>query len=122
VRAGNLDQRLRCSAADHFSSPVPAFRTQVDQVICGFDHIHLMFDNQHCVSGIHKPVQDIQKVLNIRNMKTGSWFIQNVQGFPGSSFGKLAAKLYPLSLAAGQSGCGLSQADAVFLKTYPGYA
>jgi hypothetical protein len=29
------------------------------------NHIHLMFDNQHGVSGIHQPIQDIQKVLNI---------------------------------------------------------
>ena len=48
--SGNV---FRCAGYYHFTACVAAFRTQVDYVIRGFDHVQMMLDQQYRMACIH---------------------------------------------------------------------
>ena len=56
-----------------------AFGAEVNDVVCGFDDIHVMLDRKHSVSGVDQAMQAVEQPLNICEMKTSSRFVENVE-------------------------------------------
>jgi hypothetical protein len=48
-----------CACGDDLASGVAAFRSQIDYVIGGFDHVEMMLDDENRVPSIHEPVQTL---------------------------------------------------------------
>jgi hypothetical protein len=74
---GHLFRRPR----DHdLAAGVSSLGTQIDHMIRGLDDVHVMLDEQHCVAGVHQPVQRGQQAFDVGEMQSGGRLIQDVDG------------------------------------------
>ena len=64
----HLGHFLRGAGGDHITTAAAALRTQINDIICGFDHIQIVFNHQNRVAGIHQSLQDINQFMNVRCM------------------------------------------------------
>ena len=74
---------FRCSGSDHRAAAIAALRAKVDDMICGFDHIKVVFDYNHRVAGLNKLLKDIDQLVYIGSMQAGGGFIQPRHGSGG---------------------------------------
>ena len=87
----------------HFtmSSGVPPFGSQVDDVVGGLDHVHVVLDQHHGVAGIDEPVQRCQQTFDVREMQARRRFVEDVDGvFRALQLAQLRRNLDALSLTA----------------------
>ena len=75
-----LRNLLRCSGRNHISALIAAFRAQVNDIVRCFDHIQVVLNYHNGVSGIHKQLQHLDQLVNIRGVQAGSRLIQDVDG------------------------------------------
>ena len=89
-------------AGDHdLATGVTAFGSQVDDVVCGLDHVHVMFDRQHGMSGVDQAMQAVEQALDIGEMEAGGRLVENVQRVLGAlEFAQFRGQLDALSFAA----------------------
>ena len=78
-------------------------------MICRFDHIQIVFDDQYCVPHIHQPLQYLDQLVHIRRVQARGGLVQNIDGSAGGHPCQLCGQLDPLGLTAGQGGAGLAQ-------------
>ena len=55
-----------------------AFRTNVYDVVCQFDDIHIVFDDDEGIPQIHEFIHSLHQNFHIFEMKTCSGFIKDV--------------------------------------------
>src|SRR5690625_173168 len=79
----NLFRRPFC---DDLASPCTPFRPQVNDPVCCFDQIQIVFNHNHCITPVYQLLQYIHQHFNILEMKAGRRFIQNIEGISGSNF------------------------------------
>ena len=60
-----------------------SLRSQVDYVVGCFDNFRIVFDYRHGVAGVHQGLQDVYEVFDIGQVKTGGWFVQDIEGVSG---------------------------------------
>src|SRR2546430_9903179 len=70
---------FRCSLRDHATTLFSAFRAKVDDPVSIANHIKIVLDDDDGVSEIRKPVQYIEQLPHIIEMKAGRRFIQELQ-------------------------------------------
>ena len=68
-----------------------------------------MFNHDHRVALVDKPVENSQQFANVFEVKTGGRFVKDVDGVTSRSLGQLAGQLDSLGLTARQGGRRLSQ-------------
>ena len=78
-------------------------------MVCGFNHIQIMLNNQNGVTGIYQLLQHFNQLVDICCVQAGGGFIQNINGAAGGYSCQLRGQLYTLCLATGQGGAGLTQ-------------
>jgi hypothetical protein len=72
-------------------------------MIRGLDHVQVMLDQEHCVSGVHQPVQRFQHPLHVGQVQARCRFVENVHGvFRALKFAEFCRHFDALSLAAGK--------------------
>ena len=72
-----------------------AFRTEIHQMVRGFDDIQIMLDHHNRIAIPHEPVEDLEQSTDIFKMHTGRRFIQNIKRLArGSSRQLLGAVSY----------------------------
>ncbi len=59
---------------------VSALRSEIDHVVRRLDHIEMMLNQQHGVTGVHEPVQRLEQPLHVSQVETGRRLIEDVQG------------------------------------------
>ncbi len=104
---------FRGAGHDDLATTRSPFGSQVDDPVRRFDHIQVVFDNQHGIAGFDESVQDIQQHLDIGKVETRGRFVQEVQRLAGTAFDQFACQLDPLRFAAGECGGGLTQFEVV---------
>ena len=100
---------LRRPGADQGAAAGAALRSQVDEPVGGLDHVQVVLDDQHRVSGVHQPLQNLQQLLHIVGVQARGGLVQDIEGAARGPAGQLRGQLHPLGLAAGQGGGGLAQ-------------
>ena len=86
--------------SNHGTAAQAALRPQIDDMICAFDDIQVMLDNEHGITRIHQTLQDHQQLPHILEMQPGSGLIQNIERFARLTTMQLACKLHALSFTA----------------------
>lgn len=80
------------ASCDSFGGPHPhdfpalmaTLRSQIDDVIGGLNHIHVMFDQNDRMTGINQAIERLEQPIDVREMQTGGRFIQDVDGMFGA--------------------------------------
>ena len=67
---------------DYLAAPVAAFGADIDNVVGGFYHIEIVFDDDYRVPLVDQFMQDFEKLADIFEMQAGRGFIQDVKGSP----------------------------------------
>src|ERR687897_3629243 len=96
---------------DDLAARVAALGTEVDDVVCGPDHIQVVLDDDDGVPRVHEPVQYGEQLLHVREVEPGRRLVQDVDGPARRPLAQLARQLYALRLAAGESGRRLPEPD-----------
>src|SRR6186713_1199142 len=65
MRRRALRNLLRRAGDDDSSAGVAAFGPEVDDVVGGFDDVHVVLDQQYGVPRVHQPVQGLEQPLDI---------------------------------------------------------
>lgn len=98
----------RCNSGDLFRSsfrhdlPAPGtpFGAEVDDPVCGFDDIQVVFNDHQRIAGIHEFVKDSEELLDVLKMQTGRWLIHDIEHIFGGSALQLGGDFQALGFAA----------------------
>ena len=66
------------------ATAVAPLGAQVDDVVGGFDHIQVVFNDHHGVARLHQQLQHVDEPVDISRVQTCGRFIQNIDGGAGS--------------------------------------
>ena len=57
----------------HSAALLAALGTQIQHEIGGFDHVQIVLNDEHAMTGLHQQVQHLEQTLNIGQMQAGLW-------------------------------------------------
>jgi len=107
----DLDDFLRSACGYDTSSFISAFGAEVDDPVCCFDDVGVVFDDDDSVSLFDEAVEDREEHLDVFEMETGCGLVENVESFSRRDLGELGGEFHSLGFSAGK-GCGrLAQMD-----------
>ena len=92
-----------------FPALIPSLGSDVNTVVGVGDDVEVVFDNENRVSFLHEPIENGEKFLDIREMKSGRGFIEDVNGFGSRSLGEIECELDPLCFPARERRSGLPE-------------
>ena len=105
--------RLGCSDGDDLATALATFRAEVDEPVGLLDHVEVVLDHEHGVACIDEPLEHLQELLDIGEMKAGCRFVKDVERPACGDLAELGGELDPLRLASRKSGCRLPEAHVV---------
>lgn len=100
---------FRCSLCNHGSAFVTAFRTDIDDVICGLYHIQIVLDHNDCIPIFCQSVENLCQLMHIGKMQSRRRLVQNIDCLSRTSLTQLCCQLDTLGFSAGQSRRRLSR-------------
>ncbi len=98
---------------DDSPAAFPAFGTEIQNPVGGFNHVQIVFHHQDGVAGIDETVQHFEQLFDVREMQPGGGFIQEINRLPGRAFAEFAGEFDALSLPAGKRGRGLAELEII---------
>ena len=78
VRGLAADDFFRRSGGDDLTAGVTALRPEVDDVVGGLDHVHVMLDQDHGVPGIDQAVERGEQALDVGEVEAGGRLVEDV--------------------------------------------
>ena len=75
-------------------------RAHVDDPIGGLDDIEVVLDDDDGIAVVTQPVQHVEQQLNVGEVQTGGWLVEDVKRTAGVALRQLQRKLDPLCLTA----------------------
>ena len=81
-RVGHLGMRQQVlwrTSNDEFSTGVTAFWPQVNDVVSLADHLQVVFHHHDGIPLVHQRLQDMQELLDVRQVQTGGRFVKEVE-------------------------------------------
>src|SRR5512138_2990790 len=109
IRLFYLRNLLRCAGRDYLPARVAAFRTQIDQVICGLDHVEVVFDDDQRVACLDELLERGEQLRDVIEVKARGWFVEDVQQPFTTKRRKVRRNLDPLCFPARQRRRGLTE-------------
>jgi hypothetical protein len=94
---------LRGAGGDQLASVLSRFGAEVENPICVFDDVEVMFDNQERVSLVDQPVQKRDEEPDIVEMQTGGGLVEDQEG---GTVGEFFSASTPPRFFAGRRGLG----------------
>lgn len=70
-----------------------------------------MFDDDDTITFLDKSIKDIEKLLDIREMKTCRRFIEDIEGLTSRALCEIESKLDTLGFSARKCRCTLTEGD-----------
>ena len=107
VAGDQFGRALRDDAAAAFA----AFGTEVDDPVGLLDDVEMVLDDEHGVAERDEALENVEKLPDVVEVKTGSWLVEDVERAAGLAFGEFARELDALGFAAGKRGGGLAELD-----------
>lgn len=89
----NSEEFLSRSGKDKVSSFIATLRPDVDDSISIGDDVKIMFDDDDTISLLDKRIEDIEELLDIREVESCCRFIEDVEGLPCRTFGEIKGEL-----------------------------
>lgn len=68
---------------DELSAPVSALWPDVDAVVGVGDNVEIVFDDENAISFLDQTVENQEEFLDVREMESGGWFVEDVDSFAG---------------------------------------
>jgi hypothetical protein len=78
-RAPGRGDLLRRALGDDPPAAVATLRSEVDDPVGGLDDVEVVFDDQHGVAAIDEPMEDLEELLDVREMQAGGRLVEHVQ-------------------------------------------
>ena len=78
VRVRILCDFFRCTAGNNRTASGTAFRSNINDVVCGFDDVQIMLNNNNSVPAFSQSSEDFCQFVNIGKMKTGCRLIKDI--------------------------------------------
>ena len=75
--------------SDNLAAGIAALRSQVDDPICHFDDVQVMFDDKYGVAAFCQALQDFYQLVYVSGVQAHGRFIQNIESAARRAFGKL---------------------------------
>ena len=96
---------------NHVAARIAAFGAQIDQPVGGLNHVEVVLDDNHRVSGVGQAVQHVQQVLDVGEMQPGGGLVEDVDRVTGGDTRQFFGQFYPLGFAAREGSGALPQFD-----------
>ena len=90
-----------------------ALRTEIDDIIRGFDQIEIVLDDNDRISRVHQFLKHLDQAVDIRDMQTRGRLVEDVDRPSCGPPGQLRRQLDALRLAAGERGRRLADLDII---------
>ena len=100
----------RCPFKDHPAALVPALGTHINNPVRARNHVEIVLDHNHRVAALHQPVQNFQKVRNVRHVQPRRRLVQHIDA---PFLVQLARQLDALAFPARQRAQRLPQRQIV---------
>lgn len=84
---------------DNLPALDPAFGAQIDDPVCGFDDVEIMFDDDDAVALLDEAVENFEEFADIFEMQAGGGLVQNVERLSSGAAGKFLGELHALRFA-----------------------
>jgi len=110
---------LGSALADDFPARLPAFRSDVDEIICFGKDVEVVFDDHHAVAGIDKTMQKIQKAADVGQMEADGGFLEQEKMMGGTTCPAAGVGMVGSDLGGGQLG---DEFEALGLPSRQGWA
>ena len=68
------------SRCDDLAAAGTALGAEVDDIVCGFYDVEVVFDDDNGVAGIDKTLKYLEQFVNVGEMKAGGGFVKDVDG------------------------------------------
>ena len=75
---------------------------EVDDPICGGDHIEVVFHDQHAVARVAELEEGLDEKLDIAEVESGGGFVEEVERVGGGRLGEFEGEFEALRFAAGE--------------------
>src|SRR3984893_7253155 len=111
MRASVTRNLLRRSRGDNVAALLPAFRTEVDDPVRGFDDVEVVLDDQNRRSAVDQFAERGEELLYIVEVQARRGFVEDIQDPLVCLRCKMRGKLQALRLAAGKCRRRLPQAQ-----------
>src|SRR5512133_2016381 len=82
-RLVHLGDLLRRARRDDLTAGLAAFGTEVDDPVGLLDHIQIVLDHEHGVPGVDQSLQDVEQLLDVREVEPGRRLVEDVERLPG---------------------------------------
>src|SRR5947209_12055880 len=102
MRTTNCGNFFRSSTCDDASAVRASFGSKVDQKVGALNDVQVVLDDDYSIAEANQPLQHVEQLAHISEMKTSGWFVKNVNGSPCGAFGKLFRQLDALRFSAGK--------------------
>ena len=100
---------FRWTCHNHLASMASAFGSQINDPVCGFDHVHVVLDDKHCIALCNKLLESFDKLVDVVEVEPGGRFIKNKKPGPAVTGLEVRRELETLSFASGQGVDGLTK-------------
>ena len=113
VRLCTARHVFRRSTDNDFTTTAAALGAEIDDMISGFDHVQVVFDNHDAVARLYQSLQNTEQTTDVIKMQAGGWFVKYEQFAlqVTGTVADIAGKFETLGLAAGHGVDRLAQAD-----------
>lgn len=113
VTGGVLCDRVGVSGCDEFTTACATFGSDIDDPVGCFDHIELMFDDDHGIAVVYEAMEDGEQALDIFEVESCGGFVEDVKGVACGTAGKLFGEFDALGFTARKRGGGLAEFDVI---------
>jgi ABC-type lipopolysaccharide export system ATPase subunit len=104
---------LRGSDGDDLAPGLAALGAQVDDPVRLLDHVEVVLDHDHRVTGVDESLERLEQLVDVGEMQPGRRLVENVERLARRDLAELGCELHPLCLAARQRRRRLAELDVV---------
>ena len=61
----SLYDLFRSTLCDHGTAAVAAFRSHINDIVCGLDHIQIMLDDNYRIAAVCQSVEDFHQLMHL---------------------------------------------------------
>ena len=78
MAGGIIGDLFGSTGCNHMSAAIATFGAHVNNVICRFNDIQIMFNDNDGVALVHKTIEDREELFYIVEMQSRGWFVKDV--------------------------------------------
>ncbi len=100
IRRRDCRDLLGSAACNERSAAVSPLGTEVDQIVGGLYHFHIVLDHKHGVARVYEALKHREQARNVFGVQSRGRLIKNIYSLSRAAARQLGRKLYALRLAA----------------------